>query len=320
MVADNPNLPPPPRKPIHETRELSQQECEEAVHALLEKVGGTNVYGVPRGGICVAYLCCAASSVTSVVSHPGHADFIVDDIIDSGRTRDRYREAHPGTPFYALADFLKVPKKPGQWIVFPWEKTDAGADASGNDIVVRLLQYMGEDPDREGLKDTPSRVLKAWKEMTQGYAQDPAAILARNFDIGPYDELVACPFIEFQSVCEHHLLPFMGVAHVGYLPAEANPRVVGLSKMARLVDCYARRLQVQERLTMEIAEAMELHLGARGVAVVIQAKHLCMACRGVKKHKAVMVTSAMFGVFRNNSAARAEFFQLIDLAARSNGA
>lgn len=183
--------------------------------------------------------------------------------------------------------------------------------------VKHLLTFLGEDPDREGLKDTPRRVLKAWQEMTVGYHQKPEEILERDFDSHKYDQVIGCPFVEFYSTCEHHLLPFFGVAHVGYLPSQKNPRVVGLSKMARLVDCFARRLQIQERMTMQIADAMEAHLNPRGVAVIVIAKHLCMACRGVQKHKAKMFTSAMRGVFREGDGARAEFFKLIELARSS---
>lgn len=196
-----------------------------------------------------------------------------------------------------------------------------GLDIFGDDtinIVKDLLTFIGEDPEREGLKDTPIRVLKAWREMTVGYGLRPEEILGKDFEAGGYDQVIACPFVEFYSTCEHHLLPFFGVAHIGYLPGKAS-RVVGLSKMARLVDCFARRLQIQERMTMQIADVMEGCLAPLGVAVVVQAKHLCMACRGVQKHKAVMVTSAMRGVFREEGPARNEFFKLIELADRSNG-
>lgn len=186
--------------------------------------------------------------------------------------------------------------------------------------VCDLLKFIGEDPSREGLLETPKRVLKAWREMTAGYHQDPAQILSKDFT-AKYDEVIACPWIEFYSVCEHHLLPFFGFAHVAYLPAAgAKSKVVGLSKLARLVDCFGRRLQIQEQMTTQIADALEEHLRPRGVAVVIQAKHLCMACRGVQKHKAVMVTSAMRGVFRKEGASRQEFFKLVEVASKSNGA
>lgn len=303
---------------MHQQRELSQGECDEAVMRLVKKFphGNVKVYGVPRGGTCVAYLC-RRYPMAALAATPQEADVIVDDIVDSGRTRDRYKAMCPNTPFLALADFLVIQKGKGQWLVFPWEKTSEGRNMSADDIVIRLLEYIGEEPNREGLKETPARVLKAWKEMTVGYQQDPAQILAKDFGVGRYDEVVACPHIEFWSTCEHHLLPFFGVAHVGYLPG--NEKVVGLSKLARLVDCFGRRLQIQEQMTVQIADALEKHLDPRGVAVVLQAKHLCMACRGVGKHKAVMVTSAMRGIFRESGSTRAEFFRLVDLAARSNG-
>lgn len=189
----------------------------------------------------------------------------------------------------------------------------------GQAAIITLLRYIGEDPTREGLLETPARVLKAWREMTTGYYQNPAGILCKDFAARNYDQIIACPFVEFYSTCEHHLLPFFGFAHLAYLPKKGESRVVGLSKLARLVECFGRRVQIQEQMTTQIADALEKYLCPRGVAVVIQAKHLCMACRGVQKHKAVMVTSAMRGVFRREGPARDEFFKLVDLAARSNG-
>lgn len=171
--------------------------------------------------------------------------------------------------------------------------------------VVVLLRYLGEHPGRDGLKDTPRRVVKALTEMTLGYDDEPKQILQTTFDV-PYDEMVLLKDIDFVSLCEHHLLPFRGVAHVGYVPGE---RVVGLSKMARLVQCYARRLQVQERLTDQIAQAMMKHLDPKGVGVVIEAHHHCMSCRGVKQSSASMITSSMQGVMREPSP-RSEFMAL----------
>ena len=179
-----------------------------------------------------------------------------------------------------------------------------------------LLSYIGEDVHREGLLNTPSRVVKAWDEMCSGYGQDPATILATDFDGHGYNEIVACPWIEFSSTCEHHMISFTGHAHVAYIPRK---RVVGLSKLGRLVDCFAKRLQIQEQMTKQIADSIESVLAPQGVAVVLQAKHLCMACRGVQKRSSVMVTSAMRGAFMKQGAARAEFFKLVELAAHSNG-
>ena len=168
-----------------------------------------------------------------------------------------------------------------------------------------LLRFIGEQPERDGLRDTPARVVKAWREMTAGYAEDPAEILSRTFDESS-DELVILRGISFYSTCEHHLLPFYGQAVVGYLPG----KVVGISKLARLVECFAKRLQVQERMTRQIADAVETHLEARGVGVVLRAHHLCMGCRGVRQEETEMVTSAMLGTLRTDATSRAEFLRL----------
>ena len=183
-------------------------------------------------------------------------------------------------------------------------------ELEAQDAVRDLLAYIGEDPQREGLLETPKRVVKAWDEMTVGYGQDPGVILAKDFDGDGYDEMVLVPNVEFFSTCEHHMLPFFGVAHVGYVPRK---RVVGLSKLARLVECFARRLQIQEQLTSQIADAIQEHLDPIGVGVVIQAKHMCMCARGVGKQQSSMVTSQMRGVLMKKPAARAEFMSLVAL-------
>ncbi len=171
-----------------------------------------------------------------------------------------------------------------------------------------LLKYIGEDPGREGLADTPDRVLKSYNELFSGYEQKPEDVL-KTFQDGSqgYDEMVVLKGIEFWSFCEHHWLPFFGVAHVGYLP---SGRIVGLSKLARLVEIFARRLQVQERMTAQVTAALDEHLKPQGSACVIEAKHLCMVCRGVAKQQSVMTTSSITGEFRKPEV-RAEFFQLI---------
>ena len=174
--------------------------------------------------------------------------------------------------------------------------------------VREILLAIGEDPDREGLAETPQRVARAYAEMFVGLGRSAADVLERTFDIS-HDELVLVKDIEVSSCCEHHLLPFRGVAHVGYIPA-ANGRVTGLSKLARLVDVYAKRPQVQERLTTEIADALVEHLDARGVIVVVECEHLCMSMRGVRKPGAKTVTSAVRGRMRN-PATRAEAMSLI---------
>lgn len=172
-----------------------------------------------------------------------------------------------------------------------------------------LLRWAGDDPGRPGLKDTPARVIRAYEEFFAGYRADVQDILQRTFDdVDGYDEVVIVRGISFHSYCEHHLVPIIGTAHVGYLPGD---RVVGLSKIARIVDAFARRLQVQERMTREIADTINLVLSCRGVAVVLEAEHQCMSSRGVRKHGSTTVTSCLLGVFKDKPEARAEFLSLI---------
>jgi GTP cyclohydrolase IA len=173
--------------------------------------------------------------------------------------------------------------------------------------VRQLLVALGEDPEREGLKDTPRRVAKMYKELFAGLQTDPSTHLQRVFS-EKYDEIVLLRDINFYSLCEHHLLPFHGVAHVAYLP---EGKVVGLSKLARTVDAFARRPQLQERMTAQIADALMEHLAPRGAVVIVEAEHLCMKMRGIQKPNGTMVTSAVRGNFRDNAAARAEVMALI---------
>lgn len=175
-------------------------------------------------------------------------------------------------------------------------------------LIEGMLLAIGEDPKREGLLDTPKRVVKSWKELYAGYKEDPAEILSTVFKDGSCEEMVILKDISFTSMCEHHMLPFIGKAHVAYLP---NGQVVGLSKLARLVECYAKRLQIQEKMTKEIADAIQEHLKPLGVAVIIEAHHQCMSCRGIKKSGTIMITSSMLGNFRKEPATRAEFLSLV---------
>ena len=172
-----------------------------------------------------------------------------------------------------------------------------------------LLRWAGDDPSREGLADTPARVAKAFEEWFSGYGQDPEAYLARTFEeIEGYDDMVILRDIRFESHCEHHLAPIIGRVHVGYLPTN---RVVGISKLARVVEAYARRLQVQEKMHAQIANTIQKVLKPKGVAVVIEAGHQCMTTRGVHKTGVTMVTSTMLGAFRDNSDTRREFLNII---------
>ncbi|MDE2927287.1 MAG: GTP cyclohydrolase I FolE [Acidobacteriota bacterium] len=176
------------------------------------------------------------------------------------------------------------------------------------DLVRKLLHEIGEDPNREGLVGTPERVERALRFLTRGYAQDVDELLNGAYFNVEYDEMVIVKDIEVYSLCEHHLLPFFGRCHVGYLPTD---RVIGLSKIPRIVDVFARRLQVQERLTQQIAETVNDKIRPKGVAVVVEAQHLCMLMRGVEKRQTRVMTSAMLGKFRDDQRSRSEFLHLV---------
>ena len=194
----------------------------------------------------------------------------------------------------------------------PAIEIDAEAIACG------VLKIIGENPMREGLQETPERMVKAWAEMFSGYDEDPKAILKRfnNLEYDEdeeessyiYDEMVVLRDIEFYSTCEHHFLPFFGKAHIAYIPGD---HIAGISKLARLADCFARRLQIQERFTGQIADALMDGINAKGVGVIVEAKHLCMVMRGVKKQNSIMTTSALRGAIKTDPRARAEFISLI---------
>jgi GTP cyclohydrolase I len=200
-----------------------------------------------------------------------------------------------------VTDPIAWPERPRDEIT-PFDHDRASA------AIRELLIAIGEDPDREGLRDTPDRVARAYAELTSGLRQLPSDVLTTTFDLG-HDEMVLVRDIELWSMCEHHLVPFTGVAHVGYIPAESG-KITGLSKLARLVDVYAKRPQVQERLTTQVADALVVALEARGVIVVIEAEHLCMTMRGVRKAGARTITSAVRGQM-HNAATRSEAMALI---------
>lgn len=187
----------------------------------------------------------------------------------------------------------------------------AVTQAEAEEAVRTLLRWAGDDPAREGLLDTPSRVARAYRDWFSGYATDPTEYLARTFEeVAGYDEMIVLREIPFESFCEHHMAPIIGRAHVGYLPKD---KVVGISKLARVVDSFARRFQVQEKLTAQIAHCIDDVLKPRGVGVVIDASHQCMTTRGVHKRGVSMVTSQMLGSFRRDARTRAEFLRFIDI-------
>ena len=267
------------------------------------------VYGIPTGGVPLALLVAQRLNVP-ITAHwsNGSPTLVVDDLIDTGRTMDAYN-----TTSYIDAAFRK-PHSPvryapnarciDEWLWFPWEHEQGDP----HDAVVRLLQFIGEDPTRDGLIETPKRVCKALKEMTQGYSIDVADVLATTFDV-KYDEMIIVRDMPFVSMCEHHMLAFTGTATIGYIPKD---RVVGLSKMARLLDAYSQRLQVQERMTKQIADAMRQHLKPLGCGVIVKANHSCMCNRGVRK-QGETITSALHGVMRDKPEVRAEFLALANM-------
>ena len=286
----------PARTAAHHPPEVGTAQAVpwETIYAAMASAPAGAVWGVPRGGQIIAGLTGRA------VDTPDAADVIVDDIIDSGATAHRYDCLYPLKQFWA-----PFRKRPGDgWLIFPWEQDDTTQEIE--DTVRRQLEFLGEDPRREGLRETPRRVIAALQELTGGMRQDPSAFLAVQFT-EPCDDMVLVRDIPYASLCEHHLLPFHGTATVGYIPR--NNRIVGLSKIPRLVRCLARRLQTQERLTHQIAQALLKALGAEAVGVILTGLHTCMTLRGVRS-QGLMTTSAMLGAFRDDPRARSEFLAL----------
>lgn len=198
---------------------------------------------------------------------------------------------------------MKAPLKP--IVAVPFRPDRAAAE----EAVRTLIRWAGDDPDREGLLDTPKRVTRAYEEWFAGYAEDPVDILARTFEeTEGYDEMVVLKDVRFESFCEHHLAPILGSVDVAYLPAS---RVVGISKIARVIDVFAKRMQIQEKLTAQIANTIEHVLQPKGVAVVVRGQHQCMSTRGVHKTGVTMVTSRMLGAFRDNESTRREFLAIV---------
>jgi GTP cyclohydrolase I len=261
------------------------------------------VWGVPCGGVPVA--AALANGVSVLMARTlDEAHVIVDDLIDSGRTLDRFTASHPQKAFAALID-KRSWEHGDEWVVWPWEQT---AEKGIEDHIQRIIQFAGDDPLREGLLETPARVAKAWRFWCSGYERDPMEVL-KTFQDGAEgcDELVVVKDIPFYTHCEHHLTPFFGTATIAYLP---DGKVVGLSKLSRVLDVFARRLQVQERLTTQVADALVEGLSPKGVGVVLKARHLCMESRGVCQQGHHTVTSALRGVIKNEASARAEFLAL----------
>lgn len=273
-------------------------------------IHGFHLYGVPRGGIfavqAVKYALAARGCCeTVIVENVEEADVVVDDIIDSQKTALRYIYKYPEKPFIALIAKDKDKRYHNQWVSFPWERMIQETGPEEN--VRRLIEYIGDDPKREGLLETPKRVIRSYDTLFAGYKQKPEDVI-KTFEDGTCDEMVLLRDIPITSCCEHHMLPFAGKAHIAYIP---DKRVIGVSKLARILDIYARRLQIQERIGQQVTECLMTHLKPKGAACVLQCIHTCMTCRGVQKSGSTMVTSSLRGIFLENAQTRSEFMSMI---------
>ena len=267
------------------------------------------IYPVLRGGAVPASILSQLTGIP-IVDYLNEHVLVVDDVVDSGATRLKYKKydfaslhVKSTTPKEALPTFSA--QQLDGWLAYWWEGGENGVEVQEH--VTRLLEYIGEDLKREGLQETPARVVKSYKELFRGYSENPKEIV-KTFESDGYDQIVLLRDIELYSMCEHHMLPFVGRAHVAYIP---GGRVIGISKLARLVDCFARRLQIQERIGEQVTEILMTELKAQGAACIIEADHFCIRMRGVGKQHSTMVTSSMKGVFLNTPAARAELMGLI---------
>lgn len=268
------------------------------------------IYGIPKGGIALAIKLSEQLSIPLIELNDidkVNMPLIVDDLVDSGATRKKFSDydfacihIKKNTPKDAYPTHFLHQKD--EWIQYWWE-----GNSSLEDNFIRILEYIGEDPNREGLLETPNRIVKAYETIFSGYKQN-AKDLIKTFSESNYDEMVLLKNIELYSMCEHHMLPFIGKAHVAYIP---NKRVIGISKLARIVDMYAKRLQIQERLCDQVTECLMKELDPLGAACVIEAEHLCMRMRGVEKQNSVMITSSLKGSFKDKQATREEFMRLI---------
>lgn len=288
-----------------ETRERSQKICTDI---LTQKIATDLIlYGIPRGGIYPALMVAGMlEKFCPLTEDPKIATVFIDDIVDTGKTMYRYKEEFPSIPFYSLVNTHAKNGDRKGWYVFPWERM--GNEQEGpTENIVRLLEFIGEDPEREGLKETPQRVIRSYKTLFAGYEQDPQDVL-KVFEDGACDEMVLLKNIEFTSCCEHHMLPFTGMAHIAYIP---DGKIIGVSKLARILEIYSRRLQIQERIGEQITKCLMEHLQPKGAACVLEAKHLCMTCRGVQKQDSIMVTSSLKGVFIEKPETREEFMMMV---------
>lgn len=268
-------------------RSISWKEIIERVNKLDKS---KKYYGVPRGGQYIA-------AMLNPVDTIEEADIIIDDLIDSGKTELDYKKYNK--PFIGLFNKQTEIDFKDKWLVYPWENKEEPVENN----FIRILQYLGEDPNREGLKDTPKRYIKFMTEFLK-----PKEFNFTSFDAEGTDEMIVQTNIPFYSICEHHTAPFFGTAAIAYVP---DKKIVGLSKLSRCLDLYANRFQNQERITTQVAERLNNELNPKGVAVSLKAQHMCMAMRGVKKHDTWTTTTKLIGVFKEDNKARSEFINYI---------
>ncbi len=254
---------------------------------------GKTYYGVPRGGEII----CNMLPAEMIAPRPEDADFILDDLVDSGSTKTKWKAKYQ-KPFVALWDKQTDKTIADKWLQFPWEET---SDRDVQDHMARVIQSF-DDINREGLQETPKRYIKFLTEFLS-----PPEWNCTTFDAEGYDNMIVQTNIPFYSLCEHHLAPFFGHGHIAYIP---NKRIVGLSKLARTLETYSRRFQNQERITNQVADFLMNELDPLGVAVVLEAEHLCMAMRGVKKPNTKTRTSKLTGIFEKQAETRSEFLAL----------
>jgi GTP cyclohydrolase I len=264
---------------------ITWEQINKKADRIKKKYPEAKFWGIPRGGQVVAGI------LGNAVDNINDCDVIVDDLIDSGATKERYIKHDK--PIEVLID--KRNEFTNEWLVFPWENSEGDID----DNITRVLQYFGEDVEREGLKETPKRYIKFLKEFL-----NPPEWICTTFEGEGYDEMIIQTGIPFHSLCEHHIAPFFGYGTIAYIP---NKRIVGLSKLARTLETFARRLQNQERITTQVAEFLMEKLEPRGVAVQLTAKHMCMEMRGVKKHNTWTTTTKLTGRFKEDNSVRMEF-------------
>ena len=294
------------------TVKLDIETFEEMAYKLAEKIKKEgkeyeNIYPVPRGGYLLGIILADSLKlpVAGCKEVITNKTLIVDDLIDSGKTLSEFKDNDKAVLYVKhgkkkLATYYL--RETDAWIKFPDEKDD-----EVQDHITRIMQYIGEDTQREGLLETPKRVQRAIDEIFSGYKQNPKDLM-KTFTQGTCKEMVILKNCEFYSTCEHHMFPFFGHISIGYLP---NKKVIGISKLARLVDLYSKRMQIQERMTAQIADTIMKELDAKGVYVVCEGVHFCMRSRGVKKQDASMITSAVRGTFLKDAKARQEFLTLI---------